>query len=521
MPSIPKLKVQRTLVVCGILVLVVALFYLATNLRGSSTWGKYVHEWEAKGERFDFASFIPKPVPDDQNFALTPIVAGSYARILDRQGHKIDPQNTNVVDRLNLDIYEYRFGVELPTNSGNWAKGSLTDLSSVQVFFRALAAKTNLFPTPEQPQSPAADVLLALSRYASVIEELRVAGRLPFSRFPINYDTERPYDCLLPHLADLKKCSQVLQLRTIAELQSGQSDQALADLKLSLRLSDSIRTEPFLISHLVRIAMVSIVLQPVYEGLAAHKWSDAQLAELEQALAGLDFLADYEFALRGERACGIAAVEHLRHTRNFRALSGGFGDGSSDQSPSDNPLENISGAVFQLIPSAVFYHNEMNIAQMHQQWLLPAVDAAQRTVSPEMVRQAMAANEQMRKHWSPNNVIACMLLPAMEGCATKFGYAQSALDLARVAVALERHRLAHQEYPGSLDPLAPPFLEKIPHDVLNGQPLHYRRTDEGRFVLYSVGWNQSDDGGTVVLNESSRKTVDIKKGDWVWQYPAK
>jgi hypothetical protein len=40
-------------------------------------------------------------------------------------------------------------------------------------------------------------------------------------------------------------------------------------------------------------------------------------------------------------------------------------------------------------------------------------------------------------------------------------------------------------------------------------------------VLYSVGWNQSDDGGTVVLNESSRKTVDIKKGDWVWQYPAK
>jgi hypothetical protein len=138
-----------------------------------------------------------------------------------------------------------------------------------------------------------------------------------------------------------------------------------------------------------------------------------------------------------------------------------------------------------------------------------------------MVRQAVAANEQMRKHWSPNNVIACMLLPAMEGCATKFGYAQSALDLARIAVALERHRLAHQEYPESLDPLAPPFLEKIPHDVMNGQPLHYRRTDDGRFVLYSVGWNQSDDGGTVVLNESSRKTVDIKKGDWVWQYPQK
>src|ERR1039457_7615580 len=109
MPSIPKLKVQRTLVACGILGLVVALFYLATNLRGSSTWGKYVHEWEAKGERFDFASFIPKPVPDDQNFALTPIVAGSYERILDRQRHKIEPPNSNVVDRLSLEIYGYGF----------------------------------------------------------------------------------------------------------------------------------------------------------------------------------------------------------------------------------------------------------------------------------------------------------------------------------------------------------------------------------------------------------------------------
>jgi len=271
----------------------------------------------------------------------------------------------------------------------------------------------------------------------------------------------------------------------------------------------------------VRIAMVNIGWQPVWEGLAEHKWSDAELVELERELAGLDFLADYEFAMRGERACGIAAVEHLRHTRNFRALSGGFSEGAADQSAADNPLEQISGAVFHLIPSAVFYHNEMAIARMHQQWLLPAVNVSQRTVSPEMVRQAVAANEEMKKHWSPNNVIAGMLLPAMEGCATKFSYAQNSVDLARVAIALERHRLAHHEYPESLAVLAPQFLEKIPHDVMNGQPLHYRRTDDGRFLLYSVGWNETDDGGTVALNQSSKRTVDIRKGDWVWRYPVR
>jgi len=41
----------------------------------------------------------------------------------------------------------------------------------------------------------------------------------------------------------------------------------------------------------------------------------------------------------------------------------------------------------------------------------------------------------------------------------------------------------------------------------------------GRFLLYSIGLNEKDDGGTVVLTKQG--TVDREKGDWVWQYPAK
>ena len=84
---------------------------------------------------------------------------------------------------------------------------------------------------------------------------------------------------------------------------------------------------------------------------------------------------------------------------------------------------------------------------------------------------------------------------------------------------MERYRLAHGEYPESLDALAPQFIAKLPHDIINGQPLHYRRTADGRFVLYSVGWNEKDDDGVVGLNESG--SVDRDTGDWVWRYPAK
>jgi len=62
--------------------------------------------------------------------------------------------------------------------------------------------------------------------------------------------------------------------------------------------------------------------------------------------------------------------------------------------------------------------------------------------------------------------------------------------------------------------LAPQFIEKIPHDIIGGQPLHYRRTEEGKFLLYSVGWNETDDGGLDLLQKNS---FDYTKGDWVWK----
>jgi hypothetical protein len=113
-----------------------------------------------------------------------------------------------------------------------------------------------------------------------------------------------------------------------------------------------------------------------------------------------------------------------------------------------------------------------------------------------------------------------MIFPDFSPKARTFAFRQASIDMARTACALERCRLANGVYPETLDALAPQFIEKLPHDVINGQPLHYRRTDDGKFLLYSVGWNEKDDGGVVVLYTGGG-AVDVTKGDWVWQYPAK
>jgi hypothetical protein len=81
---------------------------------------------------------------------------------------------------------------------------------------------------------------------------------------------------------------------------------------------------------------------------------------------------------------------------------------------------------------------------------------------------------------------------------------------------LERYRLANGQFPETLEALAPRFISRAPNDVITGQPYKYRRTDDGQFILYSVGWNEKDDGGV-----PGKTLFDLTQGDWVWSYPGK
>jgi hypothetical protein len=102
----------------------------------------------------------------------------------------------------------------------------------------------------------------------------------------------------------------------------------------------------------------------------------------------------------------------------------------------------------------------------------------------------------------------------LANAAPKFAFGQASVNLARTAMALERYRLARGAFPESLDALAPQFIAEVPHDVIGGQPLKYRREADGSFVLYSVGWNEKDDDGVAAFDKDG--SVDLQTGDWVW-----
>jgi hypothetical protein len=170
------------------------------------------------------------------------------------------------------------------------------------------------FPITPHPQTPAADVLLALSKYDDTLQLLRDASQRPVSRFPINYDAPG-FSISLMHLSKLKVAAIYLHLLTAAQLESGQTEAAASNVNLMFCVADSVKTEPFLISYLVRASILQINLSAVWEGMSKHRWSAEELKTFQEKLQSMDMLADYVMAMQGERSCDFRVIDDVTTRR--------------------------------------------------------------------------------------------------------------------------------------------------------------------------------------------------------------
>jgi hypothetical protein len=506
----------RFLRVVLVLAGLVVLFYAEENFRGRRAWKAYVREQTAKGEKLNLEEFIPPAVPDDQNLALCPLLRpvldfergpaqvvrrGLFQRVLPGPVIWRDTNGIARVTRLDRSVgadSKLRERAERQSVTNGW-----TDLAGWQAAYRA---GTNLAGMVDGP-SPAADVLAALRRLDADLDALaQEAARRPLCRWPVRYELDRPWSILLPHLAHSKRIVSLLQLRAAARLAAGDTAGGLADIHLGQRLAESVRDDPFLISQLVRLAGHNLMLQPLKEGLARHQFSDAQLADLQVKLRAADLLAAYAQAMRAERTLGIGWERKDRRAVAWEEL---FADGDGADGTA------ALGLLFRFAPSGWIYQNQLNLCRLHDRFTLPAVDVKARRVFPAVGAEA---DEEIKSHRGLFHVLPALLFPATTSSVRRFAYAQTQLDLAGIACALERQRLAHGAFPDSLAALTPRFLDKLPPDAFTGQPLSYRRSADGTYRLYSVGWNGTDDGGAEVKTKSGQP--DQEKGDWVWKLPS-
>ena len=474
------------------------------NWRGQREWTQFRGEWEAKGERFDFTDFIPSAVPDDQNFAATPLLAGllDYTKVPDQPIRWNNQQSKDRAAAVGAILQQKGSRKKVPP-AGLWQTGTFADLVQWQEYLT-----TNATNAASSAEEAAREVLAVLKGVDAEFAELASVSARPFAVFPLEY--KENYRMLLPHLAYLKGMAQTLRLRAIARLVAGRKEEGLQDVILGLRLAEALKTEPTLISQLVRMSMVQLAMQPIWEGVARHDWSEAQLIQLQAALSRVRLLEDYGRTIRAERAFGNAAIDELR-TGRMSLASLGYISGEGG-----NP-GGVANAASRFVPSGWYRLNQLTLNRLYQERCLPLVDAEKHRVSVVRTRELDDVPE--LKKPGLYNLFARLMFPAVSKTATKFANGQALIDLATVACALERFRLAQGGYPAQLELLVPRFIEKIPTDLINGELPKYRRESDGTFVVYSVGWNEVDDGGEPGLTKSGN-AVDPNKGDWVWRSPS-
>jgi len=509
--------IRRCLFAAACLATLIALFYAEENWRGRHAWGQYRRDLEARGEQLDFRAFIPKPVPDDQNFAATPFIKSWFLK-------------ENLASDGNSKLWQddyMRIGYVSPLNSASKGDRHFVNLVAFGMGFEAVRSG-RLKPhqefnsdkhDPESRAKAAPAVLEGLKASETNLAELRAASRRPYSRYPVVYDLDNPWGILVPHLAPIKGVVQRLRLRACAELAAGHSENALEDVKLMLVTADSLKDEPILVSYLVRLACMEIAIQPVWEGLAEHRWSDSQLQECQSRLQQYDFLADMKRPLDGERAAGILTADLLYRQKYRVGELELFGFDAPD--PTGGGVVNL---VSRAAPHGWYYQEQLNYCRLYENQLGGTFDATKKRVFPGQIQtrahelEREIAGGRLGKTLNAvvhHQLLAAMLLPALGNLPLKAAMGQTTTDHAALACALERFRLANGQFPEKLDALVPRFSPQLPNDVITGQSFKYRRTDDGRFLLYSVGWNEKDDGGT-----PGKMLFDEKQGDWVWRYSA-
>ena len=143
------------------------------------------------------------------------------------------------------------------------------------------------------------------------LEDVREAIGQPVLHFRVNY--HQTFSALLPHLAPMKSASQRLSAAAVMAMRDGRTDEAFKNLKALIELPAHHREEPFIVSQLVRCAIVAIAANAAWEALHYPHWSADQLGQLQSAYEAVQTIPQMERALAMERACMLVEYALLEN----------------------------------------------------------------------------------------------------------------------------------------------------------------------------------------------------------------
>ncbi len=537
--------------------LTVALFYAEENWRGKRAWENYKRTAEAKSRVIDWPAYIPPAVPDDQNIFKAPrmqewFVKPSGARSTQNEFSNVyDTLSARLTNRIAvaeiticeaatasvttnalpvfsfddpaarqqaLAIIEAAVGPRVLGAQGfNFVRAPLNSIRPARICFRSekkltasdianelpgLAVRpggSNQFAVTIDGPIPAAEYLARTEPLETDFEIMRAGLKRPYAR--VDDDFKHPLEIPIQNFMMIRHVAQILAQRAQAFLLRHEPEKALNELTFLHQLGRLLEKpgggKPVtFVAAMIDVALKRLYVSTVKDGLRLGVWREAELAAIQAQLQEVDLLP----LVAGSLEMEVAAVCHAFETTPLIELQKSWASsGLSTHGP--------RVSVFDLLPHGWVYQNMTKYARL-MDLQIESFNISTRTVLPRNNDKAAASINNAVSHASPFNLIARIAIPNALKAAQTMARVQSSANQAQIVCAVERYRLAHREYPQSLEQLVPQYLAKIPRDPIEGTAPHYRRTSDGKFVLYSIGWSEKDHGGAT--------SSDVKQGDWVW-----
>jgi hypothetical protein len=283
------------------------------------------------------------------------------------------------------------------------------------------------------------------------------------------------------------RLSRLICLRVRLHASRRDQSAAIRAAVLGLKLADLMATEPYMLFHLTSYGVCDVVLFAVEDEFAPGEIDPLKLDRL---------LSQAPWHYRRKAFANILCAETF-------FVNAGYREYADHIVQSGLPLQARYGRWSVQRNQTDFIQNLVPLVQVANRPYYEAVSTLEQVEesSPSILEDVV---------FSQDNMFTDMksVRKYFPRCFADQACHEVRIDLFRMGLLIERHYTDHREYPDSLDVLAPALGGSVPVDPFSGEPYRYIVNDDG-FLLYSVGWNQVDDGGSHVYS--------LVEGDLVWR----
>ncbi|UCE46243.1 MAG: hypothetical protein JSW47_11530 [Phycisphaerales bacterium] len=375
----------------------------------------------------------------------------------------------------------------IPEGADNSADAILNALSHCQEWERQELKRLPLgggrIGLPSRKEPLTAETISLMSEYLDDNREAlfmlhEALTEIEHCRYPVDFSAG--IDVQMSHLTGLHQGARLLLLEAVLHAENDQTELAVQAVISNLKIAGSLANEPDLGSQFSqRVCWWRAVLS-VERVVNRNDLTDEQLTRLSAALADAEQHTNVLPALVGERCLVLAALG--MSTAQLRATDFFCGD------PDESPLSVHLRAAAYTLRKFVGLMDKKAIL-----YLDVANDCIESLKLPLEHRRAAAEAIEKRLGSESRDALLLGVIRRFPRVIAEFDIF-ACLRTARVALAIQRYRLANGRLPDTLGDLVPAYLDAVPSDPFDGEQLRYKKLEVG-FVVYSIGEDQDDDGG--------------------------